>query len=65
METYALSLDQRILMTMEDEARWAIRHNLTANKNTPNYLDYFYLESLAAAKPGGVQLMTWRKKPIQ
>ena len=64
-EEYELKMNQRILMGMEEEARWAIRHNLTDKKEIPNYLDYFYLDPLAAAKPGGVQLITWRKKPNQ
>lgn len=65
MVEYALRMDQRILMAVEDEARWAIRHNLTHKKDMPNYLEYLYLEPLAAAKPGAVQLMTWEKKPNQ
>jgi ABC-type nitrate/sulfonate/bicarbonate transport system substrate-binding protein len=64
-EEYALKMDQRILMAMEDEARWAMRHNLTDKKDIPNYLDYLYLEPMAAVKPGAVKLMAREKKPHQ
>ena len=65
VEKYELKMGQRVLMAMEDEARWAIRHNLTDKKDIPNYLDYLYLEPMAAVKPGAVKLMAREKKPNQ
>lgn len=48
---FNLILDQAYLMTLEDEARWAIRSKMTDKKEIPNYLRYIYQEALRAAKP--------------
>jgi NitT/TauT family transport system substrate-binding protein len=37
---FELMLDQTILITLEDEARWAIREGLIDKKEIPNYLDF-------------------------
>ena len=39
-------LDQTILMSLEDEARWAMREGLTDKKEIPNYLDFIYVDAL-------------------
>lgn len=43
---YQLMLDQTILLTLEDEARWAIKNGLTDKKEVPNYLNYIHTDSL-------------------
>ena len=37
----ALSFDQSLLITMEDEARWMIRNKLTGQTRVPNYLELY------------------------
>lgn len=48
---FNLILDQSFLMTLEDEARWAIRSKMTEKKESPNYLRYIYQDALRAVKP--------------
>ena len=48
---FSLSLDQSLILAMEDEARWMIKNNLTTEKNVPNFLDYIYEDGLKAVKP--------------
>jgi ABC-type nitrate/sulfonate/bicarbonate transport system substrate-binding protein len=43
---FKISLDQSFILTLEDEARWAIKNELTDSKEVPNYLDYVYFEAL-------------------
>lgn len=53
---FRLSLDQLILVSLEDEARWAIRNKLTDATKVPNYLEYIYTDALKAVKPGAVTI---------
>jgi len=52
-----LSLDQSLILTMEDEARWLISNNLTTEKTVPNFLDYIYDDALKAVKPEAVKIV--------
>ena len=54
---FKLLLDQTILLTLEDEARWAIRENLTDKKEVPNYLDFIYVEALEDVMPEAVMIV--------
>jgi len=54
---YELSLDQTMLLTMEDEARWLIQNNLTDQSQVPNYLDYLNAEALLKVDPKAVRLI--------
>ncbi|MBI4790606.1 MAG: NrtA/SsuA/CpmA family ABC transporter substrate-binding protein [Chloroflexi bacterium] len=54
---FDLSLDQSLIVAMEDEARWMIKNNLTAEKQMPNFLDYIYLDGLKAVKPEAVNVI--------
>jgi NitT/TauT family transport system substrate-binding protein len=54
---FSLSLDQGLILAMEDEARWMINNNLTNEKQVPNYVDYIYIDGLKAVKPGGVNII--------
>lgn len=51
---FALFLDQSILTSLEDEARWAIRNRLADATKVPNYLGYVYADALKAVKPEAV-----------
>ena len=46
-----ISLDQRLLLSLEDEARWAITSKLTEATQVPNYLNFIYLDGLKSVKP--------------
>ncbi len=54
---FRLLLDQSILVSLEDEARWAIRSNLTDQTEVPNYLDFVYLDALLEVKPEAVTII--------
>ena len=54
---FRLILDQAILMSLEDEARWAIRERLTDKKEIPNYLDFIYMDALEQVKPEAVTII--------
>lgn len=53
---FELSLDESILVSLEDEARWAIEHKLTDAPRAPNYLDYVHADALRAVKPEAVSI---------
>ncbi len=43
---FRLSLEQAMLLAMENEARWAIREKLVGNRTLPNFLDSIYFDGL-------------------
>lgn len=49
-------LDSTLLITLEDETRWAMKNKLTDQTVMPNYQDYIHLDSLKAIKPDAVKL---------
>lgn len=55
--TVDLSLDQDLLINMEDQARWAIENKLTSTPKVPDYLKIIYFEGLEAAKPDGITII--------
>ena len=54
---FYVSLDQGLLVAMEDEARWMIANKLTSEKKVPDFLDYIYLDGLKAVKPEAVNII--------
>jgi NitT/TauT family transport system substrate-binding protein len=54
---FGLTLDQTLILALEDESRWAIQTGLTTAKEIPNYLDCIYFEGLKAMKPEAVNIL--------
>jgi NitT/TauT family transport system substrate-binding protein len=54
---FSLSLDQSLISTMENEARWMISNHLTNATSIPNFLNYLYLEGLSSVKPESVNVI--------
>ncbi len=54
---FEVTLDQSLLVTLEAEARWAIKNKLTDNTEVPNYLDYIYFDALEEVKPEAVGII--------
>lgn len=54
---FSLSLDQSLVLAMEDEGRWMINNNLTAEKAIPNFRDYIYTKGLEEIKPESVNII--------
>lgn len=55
--SYQVSLDNSMLTTMEDEARWAIETKLVDRRTVPNYLEYYYLDAMKAVKPEAISIV--------
>ena len=55
--SFQLLLDQTILVSMEDEARWAMKEGLTDKKEVPNYLDFIFMDALELVKPEAVTII--------
>jgi NitT/TauT family transport system substrate-binding protein len=54
--SYHVSLDQTLLITLEDETRWAMKNKLTDKTAMPNFAEYIHVDSLKAVKPEAVRL---------
>ncbi len=52
---YRVTLDQRLLLTLEDETRWAIKNHLTDKTVMPDYRKFIHADSLRAVAPGAVR----------
>jgi NitT/TauT family transport system substrate-binding protein len=54
---FNVALNQSLLLTLEDQTRWAIKNQLTARPDMPNYLNSLYLDGLKAVKPESVTVI--------
>lgn len=54
---FSVTLDQSLVLSMEDESRWVIKNRLTNATDIPNYLDFIYLKGLASVKPKAVRII--------
>ncbi len=54
---FSISLDQSLLVSLEDEARWAIEQGFTEKTKVPNYLDFIYYDGLEAVEPYAVTII--------
>lgn len=54
---HVISLDQELLLSLEDQARWKIENKLTDQKIVPNYLDFIYFDALEAVKPDAITII--------
>ncbi len=52
--TFRVALNQTLLITLEDETRWAMRTQLTQQTVMPDYAKFIYQDSLKAVKPEAV-----------
>ncbi|MEE9610060.1 MAG: NrtA/SsuA/CpmA family ABC transporter substrate-binding protein [Desulfatiglandales bacterium] len=50
-------LEQSLLISMEDEARWAVERGFTDKVEVPNYLDFIYFDGLKAVRPDSVTVI--------
>ena len=53
---FTLSLEQSLILRMEDQSRWMIRNNLTSSP-VPNFLNYIYIDWLESVNPGSVNII--------
>lgn len=52
-----LSLDQQMVMAMEDAARWRISKGRISNTRVPNFLNVIYLDGLRAVRPEAISII--------
>ncbi len=52
-----VTLDQVLLLTMENEARWALENRYTHATVMPNFLDYMYFDGLESIDPDAVSII--------
>jgi len=56
-QEFTVILEQSMLITFEDQARWRINNNLTTATEVPNYLDYIYFDVLEEVEPDAVTII--------
>lgn len=54
---FDLSMDKSLLISLEDQARWAVANGLADKSRVPNFLDYLHTEALRAVKPEAVSVI--------
>lgn len=54
---FKVSLDQELLLVMEDQARWAINDNRTNLTEVPDYLDFIRIDNLERIEPKAVTMI--------
>ena len=52
-----VDLAQSQLITLEDEARWAIARGYASGTSVPNFLPHLYLDALLAVRPERVTIV--------
>lgn len=55
--TFRVSLEQSLLVDLEEQTRWAMKDKLTAGTKMPDYLEHIYADGLYAVKPEAVRLV--------
>ena len=54
---FDITLDQGLVLILEDEARWAMKNKLVEESTMPNYLNFIYLDGLKAVSPNAVTII--------
>lgn len=52
---YRVVLNQSLIITLEDETRWAMKNKQTKQTEMPDYRDFIHVDSLRAVKPDAVK----------
>jgi sulfonate transport system substrate-binding protein len=54
---FTVTLEQPLILALEDESRWAINGRLTEARAVPNYLDFIYFDGLNSVKPSALRIL--------
>ena len=54
---FDISLDQALLVSWDEIARWTIKNKFTDSKKLPNYLDFIYMDALEAISPESITII--------
>jgi NitT/TauT family transport system substrate-binding protein len=55
--SFSLSLDQSLIIALQDEAQWIINNHLTNQTQIPNFTNYIYTSGLEAVDPQSVSII--------
>lgn len=51
-----VTLDQPLIVDLEEQTKWAINNGLTKRRDIPNYLNFIYFDGLQAVRPGSIRI---------
>jgi len=54
---FQVTLDQFLVLALEDESRWAINSGMVKKREIPNFLDFIYFEGLESVRPKSVRVL--------
>jgi sulfonate transport system substrate-binding protein len=57
VENFSVTLDQSLLLALEDESQWAIKNGLAGTTKIPNYLTFIFFDGLESVKPNAVRIL--------
>ncbi len=57
IEDFSVTLDQSLVLALEDEAAWAIKNGFIENVKIPNFLNYIYVDGLKSVNPNAVRIL--------
>ena len=60
---FRVTLDQGLIVDLEEQTRWAMKYRLTARRDMPNYLDFIYVDGLLALKQDAVRIIGRERRP--
>lgn len=55
--SFRVTLDQTLIVNLENQTRWVIQNNLIPRSDMPNYLDFMTPEILQSVKPESVRII--------
>ncbi|RJX29681.1 MAG: hypothetical protein C4531_10185 [Desulfurivibrio sp.] len=53
---FAVQLDQSLILTLEDQARWMLGKQTGDTRGVPNFLDFIHVDALQAVQPQAVTI---------
>jgi NitT/TauT family transport system substrate-binding protein len=57
IEDFSVTLDQSLVLALEDEAAWAIKNGFIEKVTIPNFLNYIYVDGLKSVNPKAVRIL--------
>jgi ABC-type nitrate/sulfonate/bicarbonate transport system substrate-binding protein len=55
--SFRVTLEQALVLTMEDESRWLLKKQLDPQRKIPNFLEFIHFDTLKSIKPEAVNII--------
>ncbi|ACM21179.1 ABC transporter, periplasmic substrate-binding protein, NMT1/THI5-like domain-containing [Geotalea daltonii FRC-32] len=55
--SFQVTLDQSLLLALEDESQWAMANGLVKKRQMPNYLNFIYYDGMQSVKPERLMIL--------